>query len=365
LRRNGDYRPTYSFEWLSRAAALRVHHARPIIVDGRVEGVLLLSRSARTLYRGLYQDRGRIALGIALILLALFVLAALLSRGIARPIEALRAASHDVARGQDAQIPDVPVTAASEIQDLYRDFGVMAAAIDRRSRYLRDFAHSVSHEFKTPLAAIRGGIELLRDHGERMTPADRERFLANIDEDSERLTRLLSRLLDLARADMAPARDQVATFLDAPMTRAAHALRSATFDVVLDIPPALPAVLAPEELIEAVLTALLENSRQAGAPLASIAARADGSTVTLTVSDDGPGIPESDRERVFEPFFTGRRESGGTGLGLAIVRSLLSSVNGTVEAMPITRGSSFRVRLPKFEAEKRISHCNDLQDGSG
>jgi signal transduction histidine kinase len=134
---------------------------------------------------------------------------------------------------------------------------------------------------------------------------------------------------------------------------------------VLDIPPALPAVLAPEELIEAVLTALLENSRQAGAPLASIAARADGSTVTLTVSDDGPGIPESDRERVFEPFFTGRRDSGGTGLGLAIVRSLLSSVNGTVEAMPITRGASFRVRLPKFEGGKRMSHCNDLQDGSG
>src|SRR5688572_14452008 len=57
LRRNGNYRQTYPFEWLTRAAAIRVHHARPIVVDGRVVGVLLLSRSARALFRGMYEDR--------------------------------------------------------------------------------------------------------------------------------------------------------------------------------------------------------------------------------------------------------------------------------------------------------------------
>lgn len=346
LRRNGDYRPTYAFEWLSRAAALRVHHARPIIVDGRVEGVLLLSRSARTLYRGLYQDRGRIALGIALILLTLIVLAALLSRGIARPIEALRAAAHEVARGQGARIPAAPVTAAAEIQDLYRDFGVMAEAIERRSRYLRDFAHSVSHEFKTPLTAIRGGIELLRDHGEGMTAVERERFLANVERDAERLTRLLSRLLDLARADMAPVREMAVTNLEAPLARAADALRDATFAVELDVAPDLAPVSAPEDLVEAIATALLDNSRQAGAACVSIAARRDGIKVAIILSDDGPGIHEHDRERVFEPFFTGRRDAGGTGLGLAIVRSLLASVNGTIELLPAATGAAFRIQLP-------------------
>lgn len=75
LRRNRAYRAVYSFEWLSRAAAIRVHHARPIVVNGRVVGVLLLSRSARALFRGLYEDRGKILFGIA----AIFALLVLLS----------------------------------------------------------------------------------------------------------------------------------------------------------------------------------------------------------------------------------------------------------------------------------------------
>src|SRR3546814_18283768 len=84
LRRNASYRAVYRFEWLSRAAAIRVHHARTIMVDGKVVGVLLLSRSARALFKGLYEDRGKIAIGIASILTVLIVLRGVLSRGIDR-----------------------------------------------------------------------------------------------------------------------------------------------------------------------------------------------------------------------------------------------------------------------------------------
>ncbi|KAK0358605.1 hypothetical protein LTR94_034755, partial [Friedmanniomyces endolithicus] len=79
----------------------------------------------------------------------------------------------------------------------------MAEAVDRRSRYLRDFAAAVSHEFKTPLAGIQGAVELLQDHGDDMEPDQRRRFLGNIDSDARRLSDLVTRLLDLARADMA------------------------------------------------------------------------------------------------------------------------------------------------------------------
>src|SRR3546814_1626269 len=72
-----------------------------------------------------------------------------------------------VAAGR-GRVPEPPPTAAIEIQGLYRDFAVMAAAIERRSRYLRDFAHAMSHEFKTPLSGIRGAIELLEDHDATM-----------------------------------------------------------------------------------------------------------------------------------------------------------------------------------------------------
>jgi len=82
----------------------------------------------------------------------------------------------------------------------------MAASMARRSRYLRDFAASLSHEFKTPLAGLRGGIELLQDHGESMTGEERDRFLTNIAGDAERLSRLISRLIELAKPTCASAK---------------------------------------------------------------------------------------------------------------------------------------------------------------
>jgi signal transduction histidine kinase len=342
LRRNAAYRAVYRFEWLSRAAALRVHHARPVMVNGRVVGVLLLSRSARALFVGLYEDRGKIAFGVLAILGALVVLSGLLSRGIARPIDELRQAARGVAAGQGA-VPPVPPTAAIEIQDLYRDFAVMAAAIDTRSRYLRDFAHAVSHEFKTPLAAIRGAIELLQDHAEDMAPEDRRRFLANVDADATRLTLLVSRLLELARADMTLASDGIAD-----VVAVAHPLAAALRDKGLAVTitadrPAIPAAI-PAQTLEAVLTTLLENSRQAGATAVTITIT-PGRTVTLTVSDNGSGIPQPDRARIFEPFFTSRRARGGTGLGLPIARSLLAAAGGTLDLVDAPTGTAFRLTL--------------------
>nr|WP_317893993.1 ATP-binding protein [uncultured Sphingomonas sp.] len=344
LRRNGAYRAVYRFEWLSRAAAIRVHHARPIIVDGQVVGVLLLSRSARALFVGLYEDRGKIAFGVLAILGALIVLSGLLSRGIARPIDQLRQAARGVAAGQGS-VPAVPPTAAIEIQDLYRDFAVMAEAIDKRSRYLRDFAHAVSHEFKTPLAAIRGAIELLQDHADDMGPEDRRRFLANVDADAQRLTLLVSRLLELARADMMTAAADGTADVVATARRLADALASAECAIAVEVETPVPAAAMPQATLETVLTTLVDNSRQAGASEITIEIREDRG-VRVTVTDNGGGIPLADRGRIFEPFFTSRRARGGTGLGLPIARSLLASAGGELELLDTPSGAAFRLTLP-------------------
>src|SRR5690606_37273544 len=138
----------------------------------------------------------------AVIFGVLIVLSGLVSRGVTRAIEGLSKATRDVAAGR-GMIPDTPQTAAIEIRQLYEDFRAMAEAISIRSRYLKDFAAALSHEFKTPLAWIAGAVEILEDHHATMSEADRRRFLANISADTARLTKLVSRLLDLARADMA------------------------------------------------------------------------------------------------------------------------------------------------------------------
>jgi signal transduction histidine kinase len=345
FRMSGDYEASSPFEWLSRASALRLHHARPIVADGEVVGVLLLSRSPRALFRGLYEDRGKILLGIGVIFGLLVLMAGLVSRGVTRPIEALSTASRQVAAG-GGDIPETPATAAVEIRQLYEDFRAMAQRIERRSGYLRDFAAAVSHEFKTPLAGIGGAVELLQDHLETMSPEERQRFLGNIAADAGRLSQLVGRLLDLARADMATPEAGVAVLVEPAVRRIADGQAQDGFRVEVVLPPRLPPVAAPETTVETALTVLLQNARQAGARTARISAEASGVELILSVTDDGPGVPRADRERLFEPFFTSRRAEGGTGLGLPIARSLLAASNGRLTLGEASAGARFDVALP-------------------
>lgn len=350
FRRNGDYRPRYDFEWLSRASGLRLHHARPVVVGEEVVGVLLLSRSPRALFRGLYEDRGKLLIAGGVILGVLIVLAGVVSRGVTRPIEVLSGAARQVAAG-GGTIPETPATAAVEIRTLYEDFREMAERIERRSGYLRDFAAAVSHEFKTPLAGIGGAVELLQDHLETMSPDERRRFLDNIAADADRLSQLVTRLLDLARADMATPEPGVSTELAGPIAQAVEGQAvegqaGLGFAVEVDLPAGL-AVAAPPETVEKVTAILLQNARQAGASRAVVRAAAGPEGVEITVQDDGPGVPPADRQRLFEPFFTSRRADGGTGLGLSIARSLLAASHGRIELAGADGGATFRVVLPR------------------
>jgi len=345
LRARGEYERKSWLAVISRAYAIRVHHARPVIDQGRVIGVVMLSRTPRGLFVGIYQDRGKILLGIALILMTLLVLVALLSRGIARPIDALARASEDIARGRVA-VPDTPTTAAIEIAQLYDNFRAMADRIERRSRYLKDFAAAVSHEFKTPLAGIRGALELLDEHGAEMSEEERRRFIANATSDADRLSRLVQRLLDLARADMANVDAGARADVVAAARRVADSFRSDRFAVEVAEDGAVPMARITPEVVETLLETMVENSRQAGAGRVIVRIEPADTGVVLWVTDDGPGIAPADLERIFEPFFTGRREAGGAGLGLAIARSLLAATGGTIVAKEVPAGACFRLRLP-------------------
>lgn len=349
LRRNASYQPQSAFSWLSRAASVRIHHARPIIIDGQVVGAILLSRSSRALFKGLYQDWGKITLGIIVIFATLVFLSLLLHRAIAKPIEALSVATRHVAAGRGSGaglVPDVPPTAAVEIQALYQDFAAMADAISHRSRYLRDFAAALSHEFKTPLAGMRGAIELLQDHHDRMSDAERNQFLGNIAQDAERLSALVGRLMDMARADMTQPAEAEATRIAPVVAKAADALRSAHFTVRTNCADDALDAAMDSAALESILMTMLENAAQAGAREACIAVVGKGRDVEIIVSDNGPGIAPGDQSRLFEPFFTTRRATGGTGLGLAIARAMIEAHKGQLELQDIEKGAAFRILIP-------------------
>ncbi len=356
LRKSSAYEPRYNLEFFSRASNIRVSYARPVLVNDRIAGVVLLARSPRSLFRGIYEDIGKFIFGAVLILLAVSVLAAILSRSITRPIDTLTRATRRIASGS-SDVPPPPRTAAAEIQELFVNFAAMADTIDKRSTYIRDFAAAVSHEFKTPLTSIQGAIELLHDHGNAMAPDEREKFFANLNGDADRLNRLVTRLLQLARADvMAPAEDEteLRTVLDG------IAARFRDDGIAVDAvgpDPGLTVNLSRENL-ETVLSNLISNSRQHGATAVSISANRKPDYVLLTVTDNGPGIAPGDEENLFKPFFTTRRETGGTGLGLPIVRSLLRAYKGDIRLVSSDTGASFQIKLPQA---RELTLTSDVQ----
>ena len=349
LRHNDVYLRDTPLDWISRATSIRMHQARPITVRGEVVGAVLVSRSPRALFRGMWEDRGKIALGVAAIFSLLLVLTGVLARAIVSPVERLSRASRALAQGRHAA-PRRPTLEVREIGSLYDDFAAMSAAIARRSRYLRDFAAALSHEFKTPLAGLSGGIELLQDHGATMADDERQRFLANMAADAGRLSRLVSRLMELAQADMAKPVDiadpAARTDLMPVLARVVDGLRRDGFAVTLDLADKLPPLAAEPGALEAIVTTLGENAQQAGASQLAINASLDEDEIVIRLSDNGPGIPAADRERVFDPFFTSKRAAGGTGLGLPIARALAENGHGQLELVPSEVGTTFLLTFP-------------------
>lgn len=346
LRLNTTYHRRTILEVFSQAANIRLHHARPIRVNGEVVGVVLVSRSPRALLRGIYEDRGKIAIGIIGIFILLIGLSAVLGRAIVRPLESLSTASRALAKGK-RETPMGSALQVVEIRTLYEDFDAMAQSIDQRSRYLRDFAASVSHEFKTPLAGLRGAIELLQDHEATMTKEERATFLANMAADTGRLSHLVSRLLDLARADMQAIDVDAATRIVDAFTVVADSLSSEHFQIVGPKSLAASAVFAAIDgpTLEAILMTLLENARQAGAGLVEVSLEQSQDMVEVRVANNGPLIPEADKDRIFEPFFTSKRTRGGTGMGLSIARSLARGYGGSLDLLPDDGPVTFVLRL--------------------
>lgn len=351
LRLNTTYHQRTILEVFSRAANIRLHHARPIRVGNQVVGVVLVSRSPRALLRGMYEDRGKIALGVIGIFVLLVGLSAVLGRAIVRPLESLSAASRALAKGQ-RETPKGSALQVVEIRTLYEDFDAMAQSIDQRSRYLRDFAASVSHEFKTPLAGLRGAIELLQDHGPTMSTKERTGFLANMAADTERLSHLVSRLLDLARADMQAIDTEASTRVIDALAVVADSLSSDQFLIVgphvTEKSTALAAI--DRATLEAILMTLLENARQAGATRVDVSIDWIAGMIECRLANNGPTIPEADKGRIFEPFFTSKRASGGTGIGLSIAQSLTRGYGGSLELASELGPVTFVLRLPAAQS---------------
>ena len=282
------------------------------------------------------------AVGAALAALAAFLLA----RAVARPVERVSQASLALAAGE--RPGPLPISGPTEVATLAASFNKLSDDLDRAKDAERTFLLSVSHELKTPLAAIRGHGEALID-GVMTVP----KAAGVIVQESIRLERLVRDLLDLSRLNarsfsVHPREVDLTGVVHQAVER--HGAESMRVGVRLvgDTNGAAPAVADPDRALQ-VLSNLIENA---------LRSTPSGGTVTvsarpgeLTVADTGPGLAQDELPHAFERFFLYSRyaqhRAVGTGLGLAIVKQLTEAMGGTVSVKSEPgRGATFSVALP-------------------
>jgi two-component system sensor histidine kinase KdpD len=211
---------------------------------------------------------------------------------------------------------------------------------------------AVSHDLKTPLSSIYGSATTLIEEESRLKNEERRELLASIAEETERMNRLITNLLEMTRLEsgLHAAKDwyPFEEIIGAALTRLENTLRGRP--ITTDIPPDLPLVFVDAVLLEQVFVNLLDNAVKytpPGTPIGIAAAENEGN-VTIAVSDRGPGFNRGDEGHVFEKFFRGKNQGvRGAGLGLAICRAIVEGHGGRISAENEGGGGAvIRLQLP-------------------
>jgi two-component system, OmpR family, sensor histidine kinase CreC len=344
----GEYGARATRSVVDDPASTLLHVAAPILAQGRTVGVLTVVEPVTSINSFLRAAKPRVfgvgaASGAAALLLGL-----LLSWWVSRQIGRLTRYAHDVRQGKRVELPRL---APTELREMGRAFEKMRESLEGK-KYVEQYVQTLTHEIKSPVSAIRGAAELLSDE---LPQARRERLLANIRNESQRISDLVERMLVLSELETRRALDAVAVAL-APLLRTIVESKEPlvarkSLALALDLDESVT-LRGDAFLLHQAIANLLENAidfSPAGGRIALRTRREDGH-VELSIEDEGPGVPGYALERVFEKFFSLERPDTGkksTGLGLNLVREVATLHGGEVrlENLP-ERGLRAVLRLP-------------------
>lgn len=319
--------------------------SEPYVVGGPIPGPGLAGSQGVMLLRLRSLEEGQRLLLRPLLLLmgGLVVSLALvypLSRSITRPLEQLTATADAFGRGDLSARSGI--ARDDEVGRLARAFDQMAERIQAARRAEKELLANVSHELRTPLARVRVALGLIES-----PPEATRRRLAVVEEELDELERLISNVLTATKLDLAalPFRRAPVRVRDlAEKSRDRVLALEPERQVELDVPQWLVANL-DSALIARALDNLVDNARkydESGKPI-RISAHSDGAMVRMAVRDSGPGIPEQELARIFDPFYRGanaRAISSGFGLGLALARRVVELHGGTIRATNLPQGGT-------------------------
>lgn len=345
----GSFRdPATNAEWLFIGLQTRFTN---------VTAVLAQLRSTRTLNDALSEFGSSLAApllqaGIIGLVFA-FILAALISRQIAKPLSAVAHAAGEVAEGNyDAKLPE---TGASEMRAVAEAFNTMTREVQSTHQAQRDFLANVSHDLKTPLTSIQGYSQAIIDGAVR-DPATAAEVIHS---EAERLARMVSELTDLAslqsgRVALRLDRVDIAQLTKALAERIEVVARKNNIALSVRAPESV-IVTADGDRMAQVITNLLSNAVKftpEGGHI-DVVMRGLDNGIEVAIRDNGIGIPQNEIARVFERFYQIDKARGpkrGTGLGLAIAKEIVSAHGGRIRAESLGEGhgTTFVVWLPNI-----------------
>ena len=324
--------------------------AHPLNIGDQTFGALVAAKPRAELRERWLPLVERLGLALLVGLAVAAGLAWYLSRRVTAPVVALTRATDEVARGRyDVELPRT--RKRDEVGRLTERFREMTHRLAEAEERERNFLMSVSHELRTPLTAIRGHVDALSE-GLVEDAESRDASLDVIRTESERLTRLVGDLLDLARLDahrfrLAEDEVELCRVVESAFQARSEEARRRRIAYEQDF-AADPVLHTDGDRVLQIVTNLIDNAFRwtpDGGRISVELAAANG-TISVAVADNGPGVRPEDRERIFRPFFTGRG-SQGTGLGLAIARELAHALGGDLRLHPSNgRGSRFELTLP-------------------
>jgi heavy metal sensor kinase len=332
---------------------LRLYTA-PLLIDDEVTGYIQVARSVADNEQTLATMQRLLLFCDLLVVLIAGAVGWFLARASLRPLDRLSQTARAI--GLSGRLDDrlPPAQRQDEVGTLVTTFNEMLDRLEAVFTAQRRFIADASHELRTPLTTIRGNVELLR-RNRALPPDDVQDALADIASETQRMSRLVTELLQLARADAGHAFPREMVRLD-ELLRAVHRqtqLHKPETQVELAV--AAPAtVLGSADALQELFLILVDNGLKytpAGGQVHVSLARVGGSHV-VRVRDTGVGIDPEDLPHIFERFYraTKVRQEGGTGLGLAIAQWIAESHGGriTVQSAP-GQGSTFAVWLPVYE----------------
>jgi len=282
----------------------------------------------------------RLAIGLPALVALVGVIAWVLVGRALRPVEAIRAEVEQITGStMHRRVPE-PRT-GDEVGRLAQTMNTMLGRLEDAATRQRRFVSDASHELRSPVAVLRAGLELARARSDQPHVQD---MLDNLLAEEGRLEALLDDLRLLAAHEEGGRAVAPAQPVDLASLAAAEAERPRRVPVRLVAPPDGAIVTGARSQLARVLSNVVDNAARHAASGIEITLSSGGGRVRVLVDDDGRGIPEADRERVFERFTRldeGRaRNAGGTGLGLAVVRAIITSHGGTVTVAESPRGGA-------------------------